>query len=330
MEDAVEDCVDGVLAEQLGGGAIVLNQVEARLAAVLVVAVPCNETRQPRRVATDPAVHPAHLVGTQARGIGVRRALQLQGDDALEDQFVEPVGRLGAAADVGPGDVRLQAGIAHDRLDDAIERRVRRGQVHLQRGEPAGNIREQGVVVAVLVGETGAVGADREAEVVDAVEHGVDQRAAVEQTDAAVVLDAVETGLLAVFVVPVQRGEQLEALRTGRIAHPGVEGDDVGGREHVLAPGADGPQALHHERVEAIGRDQAGADRTGLVGPSQARVAGNPAEHLIQTGAAVADRGVEGSRVAGERAHGGDGEGRGAGREAQGAGARPIRHADIP
>ena len=333
MENAIEDGVDGVLAEQLGGGAVVLHQVVAGFDAVLVIAVALHKEGVARRDALDPAVDPGHFCRAQARVIAIGLAFGLEGGDSVLDQLVEVIGGLGPPLDLRPGDRSLQARIRHDRLDDAVEIAARVGQIHLQGGEPTGHIGEGGVVVAVLVGEASAVGAERKPDVIDPVEHRVDQGAAIEFAVAAIVLDGVEAGLRSVLIIAVQLKEALQALRMGGIAEPAVEGHDVCRGQHRFVEGADVPQALCQQLVQAVGGGDAGADRTGFVGAGQAGIAGNPAQGLIQASAAAADGAIAEGGVAGDGAHGRAGKGKGRGNPERPGCGGPIglgHHADIP
>ena len=162
----------------------------------------------------------------------------VEGVDAAHDQVVETVSGQGAALDLGPGVVGGQPRISHDRVHDAIQAGVGAGQIGFEGGEPAGHIAEQGVVVAVLIGEACAVGADREAEVIQAVLNGVDQGATIELAIAAVVLNLVKAGGHAPFIIAVQRNKAGQAR--GIAAHPGVEGHNVGHGEHLLNQAAGG------------------------------------------------------------------------------------------
>ena len=310
--DAVVDGVDGVLAKQLGGGPVVLHEVEAGLAAVLVIAVEGYELGVAARIAADPGVDRPHLRFAQAGGVAIGLALRAQGVDPLQDQLVEGVGGLRSPLDVAPGDRRLQAGVGHHGFHDAIKARAGGGQIHLQGREPAGHIHERGVVSTVLVGQARAVGAEGKTDVIQAVEHRIDQGATVERAGAAIVLDGVIAGLHAVFVVAVALEEGLQPLRNRGVAEPGIEGHDVGDAEHGFVEGADGLQALHQECVEPVARRDAGGNGAGFVGTGQAGIAGDPAEHLIQPGAGAAGGGLEVGGIAGDRAHGrGGAEGRG-------------------
>ena len=309
--DAVIDGVDGVLAEQLGGGAVVLHQVVAGFDAVLVVAMALHEEGVARRVTLDPAIDPGHFRGAEAGVVPIGAPPFVEGGDARLDQLVEVVGGLGAAGDLNRGDGGLQAGVRHDRFHDAIEVAAAGGQIPLEEREPAGHIGEGGVVVAVLVGEAGAVGAERKTDVIDAVEHRVDQGAAVEAAVAAIALDGVKAGLRAVLIVAVQRQKELQALRVVLVAEPGVEGHDVGGQQHPLVEGVDRPQALGDQTVQPVRRGDAATDRTRLVGAGQAGIAGDPAEGLIQAAVAAAHGLREVGGVAGDGGHGRRGKGTG-------------------
>ena len=91
--NAVGHGVDQVLAEELGGGAVVLNQVEARLDAVLVVAVQQNE------VVVAVGSHPAvDLPQVEAADPAVE--VNAGFVDGLEEELVEAVGCGQAVVDV--------------------------------------------------------------------------------------------------------------------------------------------------------------------------------------------------------------------------------------
>ena len=260
MENAIEDGVDGVLAEEVGVAPIVLHEVVTGLAAVFVIAVPLHESCVAIRVALDPAVDPTHFSCAEACAIAIGLVCGLEGGDSVLDQVVEVIGGLGPPLDLRPGDRSLQARIRHDRLDDAVEVAARVGQIHLQGGEPTGHIGEGGVVVAVLVGEASAVGAERKPDVISPVEHRVDQGAAIELAVAAIVLDGVEARLRFVLIVAVQLLEALQALRMGGIAEPAVEVHDFCGGQHRFVEGADVPQALGDQTVQPVRRGDAAAD----------------------------------------------------------------------
>ena len=310
--DAVVDRVDGVLAEQLGCGPVVLHQVVAGLAAVLVITVQGHKQGIAAWIAPDPGVEGAHLRLAQAGGVAIGQAFAVEGADALQDQLVEGVGGLGAPLDIGPGDAGLQAGVGHHRLHDAVEAGAGAGQIHLQGGEPAGHIHQGGVIGAVFIGQARAVGVERKTDVIDAVEHRIDQGTAVELAAAAIVLDGVVPGLDAVLIVAVVLEKGLQPLWGRGIAEPGVEGRDVGRGEHGFVQGADGPQALHQEGIESVAGGDAGGDGAGLIGAGQAGIGGDPAEHLVQPGAGAAGGGCQVGGVAGDGAHGrGGAEGRG-------------------
>ena len=207
MINPIENCIDGILGEQGSIGTIILYQVVTGLNAVLIIAMQGDEGSVACGVAANPAIDPEHLRFTEAGAVRIGGPGLVEGVDAAHDQVVEPVGGKGASLDLGPGVAGGQPRISHDRLDDAIQTGVGAGQIGFEGGQPAGHIAEQGVVVAVLIGEAGAIRADREAKVIKAVLNGVDQGAAVELAIAAVILNLMEAGGHAPFIITVELDE---------------------------------------------------------------------------------------------------------------------------
>ena len=302
--NAIKNRVDGVLSKQGGIGAIILYQMITGFDTIFIIAMQVDECGVAIGIAANPAVDPEHLGGAETCGVAVGSAGLVESIDALENQTVEPVGGHGAPLDLGPGDVGGQPGVGHDRLDNAIKAGVGGGQIGLEGRQPTGHIREQGIVGAVLVGEAGPVGAERKAEVVDPVLNGVDQGAAVKQAVAAVALDLMEAGGRGAVVVAVQ-GEEL-GQACGVVAHPAVQGDDVGNGELRLVEAAGGLQPLDQQLVEPIDGGDACGDGRSLVGAGQAAIACIPGDQLIQASARAADRRGEVGGVGGTG--GGDGD----------------------
>ena len=207
MVDAIKDRIDGILRKQGGVGAIILDQVVTGLNAILVITMQIDKRCVSIGIAADPTIDPQHLRFAQAGGVRVGRTGLVEGVDAAHDQVVESVRGQGAALDLGPGVVGGQPRISHDRVHDAIQSGVGAGQIGFEGGQPAGHIAEQGVVVAVLIGEARAVGAERKTEVIQAVLNGVDQGSAIELAIAAVILNLVKAGGHAPFIITVELDE---------------------------------------------------------------------------------------------------------------------------
>ena len=299
--EAVGDRVDEVLAEVVRVRAVVLDQVVAGLLAVLVIAVQRGELRQARRVAAHPGVH-----GAQVFRRDPAVAHRVGGGDGLHDQLVERVGVARPGVDVGGGRVARQSRVGLDRVDDAVQPGAGARLVDVEIVQPRGHVGERRVGVAVLVEQVGAL--DLEADVVDPVQHRVDQVLAEILGVGAVVLDQVVAGFLAVLVVAVQGGE---LRQPGRVrADPGVEGRHVGHADRaVRGGGIGGGQALRDQLVQAVGGVLSPGDvglcragcqpRIGLDqrhGPVQPGAGGGavlpelrqPARHLLDRGVGVA------------------------------------------
>ena len=293
--DAVGDGVDEVLAEGLGGRTVVLHQVEAGLHPVLVVAMQFHETGIAIHVGADPGVDGAHVVGRHRSVTQAARRCQ-----AIEDHPVQGVCGIGAAEDVGVGNARVQAGVGHHHVGHAVQARAGRRPVGVELRQPLGDLQHRRVGIAVLVDEVVAL--DLEAQVIEPVGHGVDQRLAAVLEVAAVVLDAVEAGFGAVLVVAVQIGPFGEPVGPD----PGVHGPHFIDGEDAVAGGAHGRRGLHDDPVHAVrgrgaGRDVGGGVRAGQPGVDLDRV-----DHLVQprSGSAGGPLGQHRKGAGGVGAHG--------------------------
>ena len=155
--------------------------------------------------------------------------------------MVELIGGTGTTLEIRPGNCGLQARVGHDRLDDAIQASVAGRQISFKGREPAGDITQGGIVGAVLIGETAAIAVERKAEVVEAIEHRIDQSQAIEFATAAIALNRVKATFNRIVVVAMQGGEQGLTFGMGWITHPGVEGHHISDIQHRLLKPPDRP-----------------------------------------------------------------------------------------
>ena len=66
MIDAIENCIDQILAEKHGAGPIILHEVKTCFRTVFVVTVVRKKRECSRLISLNPLVDPAHLAAAQA------------------------------------------------------------------------------------------------------------------------------------------------------------------------------------------------------------------------------------------------------------------------
>ena len=244
-----------------------------------------DEPGQPRGVAADPGIDGDHIGG---RDTPVAQAVG--GGQTVEDQLVQAVGAVGASGNVHLGRVLRQAGVGHDGVGDAVQSAGGVRMVGVELGQPGGHLVDGGVGVAVLVQKS--VVLDLEAQVVDAVGHGVDQRLPTVFEVAAVVLDQMEPGLLTVFVVTVQQGPFGEPVG----ADPGVHRHHFGRSEDAVAGRARGGGSHQDDLVHRVCGGCTPLQIGRGVGAGEAGVEENGFDQLVKarTGASVRRRGGNG------------------------------------
>ena len=309
MIDTVVDCIYCILAKQARCGPIILYEMVAGFAAVFIIAMQGHERGQALGITADPAIDPAQFSDTEAAGIAVSSTVLLQCCDARHNQLVEPIGGAGPGLEIDPGNRRLQPRVGHDCFNDSIQAGLAGGQICFERSQPAGHVTEGGIVGAVLIGEASGIGVEGEAEVIDAVQHRIDQGLAVELAIAAIPLNRVISSFDATFIVTMQGGEQCQAFGVRVIAHPGIQQDHISYFQHCFLQHTNRGQSLDQQAIEAIHSRESGGHGTGLIGARQAAIAGDPTQDLIEATAAAARWCVQIGRGGADRAgHGGDGD----------------------
>ncbi len=294
MVDAVSDRIDEVLAEIVGGGPVVLHQVIAGLAPVLIVAMQLDEPGQAQRVGAQPGIDRLE-VGAGDPAIGHRAGRR----DALQDQGIQGVRRASPAVDVRCRGVAGKAGVDLDGVHDAIQSGACAGCVRQEVVEPVGHVAHCGIGVAVLVAE--AAIDDLEADVVDAVGHRVDQVLSEELGCGAVVLHQVVAGLRAVLIITMQFDESGQSRGVG--ADPRIDGNHIGGGNLSVAQSTDGCQTVHDQLVEAVGCVGSTADIRFGGFHRQAGVGHDEVGDAVQTAARAGMVGIELGQPCGHLIH---------------------------
>ncbi len=276
MVEPVSDGIDQVLAEIGGRGAIVLHQMEAGFRAVLVVAVKLGEDRQPPGISADPGIDRQH-VGCIDLAVGTRASRV----NRVDDQLVEAVGGVGTLLDLLLGNVVPQPLVRHHGIGDPVEPGACRRVVGIELRQPVRHLREARICVAVFVHQSFAD--DLEAQVMNAVDHRVDEVLAAIARRRAVILHQVEPGLLPTFVVAVQRRPLGQAVG----ANPGIQQLHVIFEEHPATlsdAGADFGigDRLQDDGVQAIGRRSTSYDLRGGIGAGQARIRADELDELVE------------------------------------------------
>ena len=148
--------------------------------------------------------------------------------------------------------------------------------------QPGGQVAEVGVGIAVFIEDV--VAFDGEAQVIEAVDHGVDEGIAAVLGVAAVVLYQVEAGFDAVLVIAVE----FQPLFVVVGADVGIDGAHILDRDHPVDGYAGVLDRLVQDVVHAVGGGCAAFDVLGAGAARQAFIAFDHVDQLIQAGAGVA------------------------------------------
>ena len=268
---AISHGIDQVLTKILGVCSIVLDKVEAGLSPAFVISMQLDELCKSSSVTSNICVHGSEI-GRGDFVVGGCAGCR----NRIDDQVIDAVGGICTRRDVSIRNAAVKALVGHDQIGHTVEAGARCRVIGIELRQPFRHLLQGGIGVAILVQKIVAL--NLEAQVIDAVGHGIDQVLTTILSGRTVVLNIVEPGFLPTFIIAMQ-GRPL-----GQVVGANVLVHRHHFRDGELAVGscAGSVGRLHDELVEAVGGRRPLRDVAAISGARQSVVCKDEIDELVE------------------------------------------------